>query len=289
MAKEKENVCRKEVAFMKKRLLAVLLAMTMTAACLTACGESSSTADTEKTESSSSQVESNTDSESKTESTADISPESTADSKAENSSTTTSDAKDSSKAAQNNSGKYTYTVYGDIQLTMDVNIDDYIFTNNSGKKVFRFLELALDLGWWPGTGGGLLIDPSTYGKTYKGWGDTYHVKPQEFFWKTDSGYTHIAFDYMDDKEPKFSNAQLGYLSISSVIPNVDVKNVCSMHISKHYDNIEYVATNYVNISASRDDIIIYAYILSTVRKNPDKDPFAGTGLERYGSKDYRLP
>lgn len=58
MAKEKENVCRKEVAFMKKRILAVLLAMTMAAACLTACSESSSTADTEKTAGSSSQAQS---------------------------------------------------------------------------------------------------------------------------------------------------------------------------------------------------------------------------------------
>ena len=271
-----------EADFVKKRLLSAILALAMTAACMTACGDSASTADTEKTESSSSQAQSESAAESSKNSSSQTETTTT---KAE----TTTAANDSSKVTPDNNGKYTYTVYGDIQLTMDVNIDDYIFTNNSGKKVFRFLELALDLGWWPGTGGGLLIDPSTYGKTYKGWGDTYHVKPQEFFWKTDSGYTQIAFDYMDDKEPKFSNAQLGYLSISSVIPNVDVKNVCSMHISKHYDNIEYVATNYVNISASRDDIIIYAYILSTVRKNPDKDPFAGTGLERYGSKDYRLP
>lgn len=69
---------------MKKRVLAVLLAMTMAAACMTACGDSASTADTEKTAGSSSQAESDTGSESKTESTADS--ESKADSKAEASS-----------------------------------------------------------------------------------------------------------------------------------------------------------------------------------------------------------
>ena len=58
----------------------------MTAACLTACGDSASTADTEKTESNSSQAQSESvaDSESKTESTADS--ESKADSKADTSS-----------------------------------------------------------------------------------------------------------------------------------------------------------------------------------------------------------
>ena len=46
------------------------------------------------------------------------------------------------------SGAYTYTVYGDIQLSMDVNVDDYIFTNESnGYTCFRVAQLAYDLGW----------------------------------------------------------------------------------------------------------------------------------------------
>ncbi|MBP1537354.1 MAG: hypothetical protein ILA17_05755 [Ruminococcus sp.] len=71
---------------MKKRILAAVLSMALAAACLTACGDSASTADAEKTESSSSQAQSESvaDSESKTESGADS--ESKADSKAESSS-----------------------------------------------------------------------------------------------------------------------------------------------------------------------------------------------------------
>ena len=71
--------------FMKKRALAIVLSVFM-AACMTACGDSASTADTEKTEGSSSQAqsESTADSESKSESTADS--ESKADSKADASS-----------------------------------------------------------------------------------------------------------------------------------------------------------------------------------------------------------
>ncbi|MBQ1903922.1 MAG: hypothetical protein II168_06105, partial [Ruminococcus sp.] len=70
---------------MKKRALAVVLSVFM-AACMTACGDSASTADTEKTESSSSQAQSESvaDSESKTESGADS--ESKPDSKGEASS-----------------------------------------------------------------------------------------------------------------------------------------------------------------------------------------------------------
>ena len=67
---------------MKKRALAIVLSVFM-AACMTACGDSASTADTEKTEGSSSQAQSESvaDSESKTESTADS--ESKPDSKAD--------------------------------------------------------------------------------------------------------------------------------------------------------------------------------------------------------------
>ena len=46
-------------------------------------------------------------------------------------------------------GQYTYTVYGDIQLTMNVDIDAYITTNNAGQEVFKLSHLAVDLGWWP--------------------------------------------------------------------------------------------------------------------------------------------
>lgn len=269
---------------MKKRVLAAVSALIMAFACMTACGNSSSTAETSKTESSSatdsssSVSESTADSDSKTETTT---TETTT-------TTTTSSANDSSKATPSD-GKYTYTVYGDIQLTMDVNIDDYIFTNDSGKKVFRFFDLAVDLGWYPSIGGGLLVDPSTYGKTIKGWGDTYNTFPQHYYWKTDSGYTQIEFDYMQEKDPKQSNAQLGYLGICVVKSKDNAKVISTLHPSKHFDDNEYVATNYLNIAASRNDIIIYAYLFSTIPKNPDKDPFAGTSLEKYGKKDYRLP
>ena len=76
-----------EADFVKKRLLSAILALAMTAACMTACGNSSSISDVKSSstpDSSLSVPESTADSESKTESTADS--ESKADSKADTSS-----------------------------------------------------------------------------------------------------------------------------------------------------------------------------------------------------------
>ena len=174
---------------------------------------------------------------------------------------------------------------------MDVNIDDYIFTNDNGKKVFRFFDMAIDLGWWVGTGGGKPIDPATFGKTYTGWENAYHTEPKEFFWNTKDGVIQYVFERMKkkDKDPRYTWSQLEYFSLLSVTWGVSSRNVCSAYIGKHYDDDEYIATNIVDFVVSRNDIIILAYVFSTVPKNPEKDPFAGTGLERYHKNDYRLP
>ena len=44
-------------------------------------------------------------------------------------------------------GKYTYTIYDGVELSMDVNIDDYIVTNKLGDQFFNVYSLAEDLGW----------------------------------------------------------------------------------------------------------------------------------------------
>lgn len=43
--------------------------------------------------------------------------------------------------------QYVYTLYGDVTLTMDLNVNDYIFTNKNGKNMFNIAEMAYDLGW----------------------------------------------------------------------------------------------------------------------------------------------
>ncbi len=45
-------------------------------------------------------------------------------------------------------GEYTYTIYGKYEVTMDINVNDYIFVSEyTGKTCFRFYQLAFDLGW----------------------------------------------------------------------------------------------------------------------------------------------
>ncbi|MBR1568110.1 MAG: hypothetical protein IJ648_04040, partial [Lachnospiraceae bacterium] len=61
--------------------------------------------------------------------------------------TTASSEEETTEATPSTNGKYTYTVYGDIQLSMDVNVDDYINVADNGKEIFLLFKLATDLGW----------------------------------------------------------------------------------------------------------------------------------------------
>ncbi|MCR5479652.1 MAG: hypothetical protein K6F27_07310 [Ruminococcus sp.] len=113
---------------MKKRALAIVLSVFM-AACMTACGDSASTADTEKTEGSSSQAqsESTADSESKTESGAD------SESKADSSASDSSSSSDSSKTEEKQETKH--KMLSKIE-TFDENntliyLQEYVYTTDT--------------------------------------------------------------------------------------------------------------------------------------------------------------
>ena len=184
-------------------------------------------------------------------------------------------------------GAYTYTVYGDIQLSMDVNIDDYIWTNSSGKEVFGFIDMALALGWWPGTGGGIPIDPTTFGGTREGWASNYDYLPGEFFYPVDGGYIKLMIEDLDQEDERYSNAQIGWICLE----NENHTNTIYAYINEHYDDIQYIVPFRSSLVASRNDIIVLAYILSGVNRNSSSISFAGTGLERYseGVTDCHLP
>lgn len=42
--------------------------------------------------------------------------------------------------------KNKYTIYGEVEVSMDINVDDYI-KEEEGQKIFCFSKLAGDLGW----------------------------------------------------------------------------------------------------------------------------------------------
>ena len=266
---------------MKKKILAAALSVIIAAASLTACGDSASTAETSKTESSSatdsssSVSESTADSDSKTETTT---TETTT-------TTTTSSANDSSKATPNSDGKYTYTVYGDIQLTMDVNIDDYITTNKEEVQIFHLTQLAIDLGWLPED-----KDPAEFGGTERGFYDKYSANPSGFYYHRDSGEKyHIAIDPLYGSKSKNGTAMIGYLGCG--LMSSSAKDSISIHFSNHSNDTQYLTPHYSSVTIQRDDVIIIAYLLSNARNcgSVEKNLFTSTGLERYKNNGYRLP
>ena len=176
-------------------------------------------------------------------------------------------------------GMYSYTVYGDIQLFMDVNIDDYIAPNDAGQEVFRIYYLATDLGWLPE--GSNNWDAST--------------SPNYYDFPNGDMTIRLDFGRYDDDATGYSKPQISYLSCFYGLTSDmstryyhDVDNIAdedkyiTASFGTHYGDIQYL-TPYGRGSfmISRDDAIIIAYILSQTSANPGKNPFVNTGLQRY--------
>ena len=186
-------------------------------------------------------------------------------------------------------GQYTYTVYGDIQLTMDVNIDDYIWTNGDGQEVFGLFDFALDLGWWPGTAGSIPVDPSSFGATRAGWNEIYDRQPGCFFCPAGSGYIAFQYEAFDELAPNYSSGQVRYYSFYGVDGYDGLNDSLYVHVEQHYDDVQYIVPVYSGLVASRDDIIVLAYAFSSFANDASVNPLAGTGLDRYrNGGDYWL-
>ena len=180
-------------------------------------------------------------------------------------------------------GSHTYTVYGDIQLTMDVDIDAYITTNNAGQEVFKLSHLAVDLGWWPDN-----INPDSWS-----FGE---YLPDMFTCPTGDMtvvFTCHTYDYNAQFQdyPQISgfsyffaqNGSLGtsFYNGSENIPDKDKYVMAS--INGHGADLQYLVPYGIGKSfmASRDDIVVLAYALSRINSNPGANPFFNTGLTRY--------
>ena len=194
-------------------------------------------------------------------------------------------------------GMYSYTVYGDIQLFMDVNIDDYITTNSSGQEIFQLTRLALDLGWWPND-----VDPATFGGTTAGWSSQYSGSPSNFTYHTSTGEVIVLdIDDISDHDSRYDYNQIGFISYTfnsnrnpeSPLPMEDRDIV--IYFNNHYDNVQYMTPLYKSVMSSRDDIIIIAYLMSRVSGNPLENSNFVAAFERYENSstfvtaEYRLP
>jgi hypothetical protein len=194
-------------------------------------------------------------------------------------------------------GQYTYTVYGDIQLTMNVNIDDYITTNDAGQEVFKLSHLAVDLGWWPDN---INPDSWSFGEYLPDMftcptGDmtvvftchTYDFNAQFQDYPQISG-----FSYFFAQNDSFGTA---FYKDSENLPDED--KYVEASINGHGADLQYLVPYGIGKSfmASRDDIVVLAYVLSRIDSNPGVNPFLNTGLTRYMDgvtsvyQDYILP
>ena len=194
-------------------------------------------------------------------------------------------------------GQYTYTVYGDIQLTMNVNIDDYITTNDAGQEVFKLSHLAVDLGWWPDN---INPDSWSFGEYLPDMftcptGDMTVVFPCHTydFNAQFQDYPQISgFSYFFAQNDSFGTA---FYKDSENLPDED--KYVEASINGHGADLQYLVPYGIGKSfmASRDDIVVLAYVLSRIDSNPGVNPFLNTGLTRYMDRatseyqDYILP
>ena len=183
-------------------------------------------------------------------------------------------------------GQYTYTVYGDIQLTMNVDIDDYITTNDAGQEVFKLSHLAVDLGWWPDN---INPDSWSFGEYLPDMftcptGDmtvvftchTYDFNAQFQDYPQISGFSYFFAQ----------NDGFGTAYYDGDIPNEN--DSISTSINGHGADLQYLVPYGIGNSfmASRDDIIVLAYVLSRIDNDPSINPFINTGLTRYMTYDF---
>lgn len=192
-------------------------------------------------------------------------------------------------------GAYTYTVYGDIQLSMDVNIDDWTGVNSEGQSFFKYDKLAQSLGWRPenqdlasfGNGGAhfyayptgnMTVTFTIYGNETRGNVAGYSC-PQlygiDYFFGTND---NLEVSFYDDPE------------------NLDDEDKYAIvEFQDHSSEVEYLIVGARPLMASRDDIIVIAYMLSNVTVNPEKNPIVNTELASRYSRgggtffEYLLP
>lgn len=193
-------------------------------------------------------------------------------------------------------GLYTYTVYGDIEIRMGINIDDYIFLNSEGESFVNIYKIATNYGW---LGEDVYSDPdSSDMDAYSSHYFTYHngELTTQFFptnWTESIGDTdtyqlrYLNVNYLrsgttdeyyskDNQDPKYFDTRA--------------------EIGKHYDSCTYRNVGARNWVLSRDDLIIIAYILWYENVNPGECALyavPGLNTERFSNSAlngrYTLP
>lgn len=152
-------------------------------------------------------------------------------------------------------GKYTYTIYDGIEISMDVNVDDYIAPNNKGVPYFKIYYLAEDLGWEE-------TKPND-----DGFG-------QQFDYHTSSGPVVQFYVAADNEKPDgwnenrlsmiayhFTDGAPSYDFYYSLDDIKDNQKRRSLFIYENANPVDYGLPGGFGSAISRDDAIMIAYLL----------------------------
>lgn len=281
---------------MKKRLFfAAMSAVLM----MTACGSGD---ESRKTDGSVKEAVSSSEAEGDSSVKSEGEPVSESETSAEESGAS-SGAEDGFGAVDNGDGTYTCTAYGDISVDLKADIDDYVIENKYGTKVFKIKDYAVKTGWYPdlmfpdnATAGA----PQSYGYPFTEERDEYKNILGSFTQL--SCWTYYGDDYIGQvrhgevisgREPEGPQLRQISLSVGSRSKTgmtynkieSSVGNTLDLYIGRHPEDAVYYVSwwkdngSISSFYASRDDVILIAYILSNPRT--DGDPFAGTGFEKF--------
>ena len=194
-------------------------------------------------------------------------------------------------------GMYTYTLYegtpNEMKISMGVDLDEYIMTNSSGKEVFKWYQLASDLGW---------LEQGKYT-----WADIKTADPNDSSiysnWFDFSYGDHRAIAKIDDYSedmPGSNYSQImsiwfSYLENGSSAPFFEDGPQNPSHqgivlfFEKHYDSVSYSMTG-LHCNCSRDDAVVIAYGLWYFANNPDDSSGIRSMFSDFvGSKGFTLP
>lgn len=247
---------------MKKRLLAALLALAVTAACLTGCGGENKTED--KKEGTTTQATTTTGETTTTTAETTVSEQATT-----TTTTTAATTKPKKETGSQSTGSYTYTIYGDVTVTMDVDINKYIF-EYEGRQCFDLIPMAYDLGWAGADKYTVANWGADDGSTLQTW-YTYH-----------SGDMIIRVNLYGYAEDQILNGrQLSGIGVKHC-PDGDYSKryyedndplhmITSCDVKKHYDNCKYKIPG-LGWYASYDDIVLLTYIFWSEANNPGNSP-----------------
>ena len=195
--------------------------------------------------------------------------------------TTASSEEETTEATPSTNGKYTYTVYGDIQLSMDVNVDDYINVADNGKEIFLLFKLATDLGWLAEGEYSVAEDDAGRHDT----ADWYS------FVNGDCRTIFEIYDWSEDM-PGEERSQVRSVAIhfapldqwASVYYDDSSTNYSHkstfLEFAKHYDNCRYFTSGH-HFKMSRDDLIVVAYVLWSGSVTPGEAAQICDSLDSY--------